>query len=182
MLSGPALDTALRLVPSRPRRGTCFRAIPTEYLRTPLGLPPTMNPNRFNLSGGTATLYLGGDAHVCLTEVQADAMPAKSYTLFPVELDLKAVVDLHDAAVLAALALTPAEVTFNFRSLGPGGRHATQLLGEACAAARCVDALAFPSAAQAGGEALAVFVDSLAALGSSLTVHRPSGRVWQRLP
>jgi RES domain-containing protein len=182
MLTGAALEAAVRKLPSRPRRGTFLRAVPIEYQRTPLGLPPTMNPNRFNLLGGAAALYLGGDAHVCIAEVQMLATPAVSYGIFAVELDLKAVVDLHDPAVLTALALTLEDVTFNFRSLGPGGRHATQLLGEACAAARCVDGLAFPSAAQPGGEALAVFVDSLAALGSSLTVHRPSGRVWQRLP
>jgi RES domain-containing protein len=159
-----------------------LRAAPIEYQRTPLGLPPVMRPNRCNLAGGAAALYLGADAHVCIAEVQMIAAPAVSYGIFAVELDLKAVVDLHDPAVLAALALAPADVTFNFRALGPAGRHATQLLGEACAAARCVDGLLFPSAAMPGGEAIAVFVASLAALGSSLTVHRPSGRVWQRLP
>jgi hypothetical protein len=91
MLSGAALEAAVRQLPSRPRHGTFLRAVPLEHQRTPL-------------------------------------------------------------------------------------------LGEACAAARCIDGLAFASAARPGGQALAVFVDSLATLGSSLTVHRPSGRVWQRLP
>src|SRR4051812_2974395 len=133
MLSGSALDTALRQLPSRPRRGTYFRALPVEYQRTPLGSAPTMSANRFNLRGGAVTLYLGADAHVCVDEVQLGTPPARPYVIFPVEIDLKAVVDLCDADVLAALALTRAELLFNFRSLGPGGRHVTQLLGETCA-------------------------------------------------
>ncbi len=182
MLRGAALENALRRLPTRPLRGTFFRAVPIEHQRTPLGHAPVMLANRFNLLAGAHVLYLGADAHVCVDEVQVHAVPARPTVIFPVEFDLKAVADLHDPDVLATLALTPDDVTFNFRSLGPRGRHVTQLLGECCASMRCVDGLLFPSAAQAGGRALAVLEACLAALGSSLTVHRPGGRVWQRLP
>jgi RES domain-containing protein len=182
MLSGAALENAIRQLSSRPRRGTFFRAIPVEYQRTPLGHPPSMGANRFNLAGGTATLYLGASAHVCVDEVQMDTNPPRATVIFPVEFDLRAVADLHDANVLAALGLTPADVTFNFRSLGPHAQHATQLLGECCATLGCIDGLLYPSAAHASGQALAVFVDSLPVLGSSLVVHKANGRVWQRLP
>jgi len=182
MLSGAALETALRQLTSRPLRGTYFRAIPSEFQRTPLGRAPLMPANRFNLPAGAGTLYLGENAHVCIDEVQADAPPARATTIFPIELDLKAVADLRDPAVLALVGLAAADVTFNFRSLGPHGRHATQLLGEHCASLGCIDGLLYPSAAHEGAHAIAVFEASLTTLGSSLTVRRPSGRVWQRLP
>ena len=182
MLTGNALENAVRQLPSRPLRGTFFRAIPFEFQRTPLGRPPVMPSNRFNVGGGAPTLYLGADAHVCVSEVQMSAAPSRATVIFPVVLALQAVVDLQDPEVLAALGLEPDDVTFNFRSLGPHGRHETQVLGECCARLGCVDGLLYPSAAQAGGEALAVFEASLAALGSSITVHRPNGRVWQKLP
>ena len=182
MLTGAALENVVRLLHSRPLRGTYFRAIGARHMKTPLGHAPLMASNRFNLRGGAGTLYLGADAHVCVAEVQADALPADAVTIFPVEVDLKAVADLNDASVLVALGLTPADVVFNFRSLGRSGQHATQLLGECCAALGCIDGLMFPSAALVGGQALAVFEASLTTLGSSLTVRRPSGRVWQRLP
>ena len=181
MLAGTALDTAVRHLPSRPLRGTFFRAIPLKYRNTPFGLPPVMNANRFNLPAGTPALYLGADVHVCVDEVQMDASPDPT-VIFRIEVDLKAVADLRDPDVLAALALDADDVTFNFRSLGPAGRHSTQILGECCAQLACVDGLLYPSAAHAGGHALAVFEASLAALGGSLMVHGPSGRVKHRLP
>jgi hypothetical protein len=119
--------------------------------------------------------------HVCVDEVQMDASGEPS-AIFPIEVNLKAVADLRDPDVLAALALDAEDVTFNFRALGPAGRHSTQILGEACAACACIDGLLYPSAARDGGHALAVFETSLAPLGGSLTVHGPSGRVKHRLP
>lgn len=121
----------------------------------------------------------------CIEEVQAANFPASSVAIFPVELDLRAVVDLRNPATLSLLQLTNHDVALNFRSL-PGGSPPTptQLLGERCAALGCVDGIFFPSfARQPPTETnIAIIEATLSILRSSISVNDPRNNLVDRLP
>ena len=185
MLAGPQLDAALRSVLSRPFRQTFFRASPLLYAADPLGRNRTIAANRFNVAGGARVLYLSEKMPGCIEEVQAANFPASSVAIFPVELDLRAVIDVRNPATVGALQLTDRDVAFNFRSLPGGSPPAdTQLLGERCAALGCVDGIFFPSfARQPPTETnIAVIEATLSILGSSISVNDPRNNLVDRLP
>ncbi len=156
MLRGNALDSAIRQVPSRPCRDTFFRAMRANHIRDPLGKNRAINAQRFNIKGGARVLYLGEDHMTCLEEVQAFGFPSFSVAIVPVEVDLRAVVDLRDTSVLAALQLTINELRSNFRIPGMKSQPAlTQELGECAAASGCVDGFLYESLALNGKKNLA---------------------------
>jgi hypothetical protein len=61
VLSGAALDEAIRNLPSRPLRNTFFRAMALRFHSDPLGKKRRINAQRFNITGGARVLYLGED-------------------------------------------------------------------------------------------------------------------------
>ncbi len=135
------------------------------------------------IKGGARVLYLGEDHMTCLEEVQAFGFPSFSVAIVPVEVDLKAVVDLRDPSVLAALQLTINEVRSNFRIPGMKSQSAlTQELGECAAASGCVDGFLYESLALPGRENLAVFERNLSSLGSSVAVNDPKNNLFDTLP
>ena len=185
MLAGAQLDAAIRSVLSRPFRQAFFRASRLRHAGDPLGRGRPIAENRFNLENGARVLYLSEQAATCLEEIQATGFPPFSVGIVPVQLDLKAVLDLRDAKILGALHLTPNDLAFNFRSLPPGSPPTdTQLLGERCSALSCIDGLLFPSFAlqPPTGTNIAVIEATLPILGSSIFVDDPGSNLRDRLP
>lgn len=181
MLSGASLDRAIQQLNSRPFRHTYFRAMPLRYARDPLGKRRPIVAQRFNLAGGARVLYLADDQATCLHEIQAFGWPPSATVIVPVQFDLRAVVDLRDRTVQAALNTDSRELAANFRS-STSSPAQTQLLGERCAASGRIDGLLFVSPAMPGKTNLAVFEAALAALGSSLAVNDPNNNLVDALP
>jgi hypothetical protein len=170
------LDAAIRRLPSRPLKAIYFRAMPLRFAADPLGKSRPINAQRFNLKDGARVLYLAADQVTCLHEAQLFGSPLIAAAVIPVQLDLRAVVDLRDAAVQKTLRTNGAELAFNFRSLGlKAPPAATQLLGERVATCRRIDGLIYESPAYPGHHDLAVIESALGALGSSLMVDDPGG-------
>lgn len=183
MLSGGRLGAVIASLPTRPRRGTFFRATPFIHAGDPLGKLRPINRQRFNVAGGARVLYLGDDPFTCLYEAQALGFPASSTTIVPVQFALNAVVDLTNPAVLRMLRTTRVALQFNFRSLPLGAPPAdSQVLGEACAASGRIDGLFYESPARPGAFDLAVIERTLASLGSALIVNDPSNALHDALP
>jgi len=182
MLKGRALDAAIGQLASRPLRDTYFRAIALRFARDPLGKKRPINAQRFNLANGARILYLAEDQVTCLREAQLFGAPLIPVALIPVELDLRAVVDLRDSQLQKILRTNHAELAFNFRSLGiKAPAAATQILGERVAASGRIDGLIYASPAHPGHKDLAIIESALRVLGSSLAVNDPGG-VSDRLP
>jgi hypothetical protein len=181
VLTGTALDSAIRQLASRPQRNTFFRAIPLRFHWDPFGKNRPIFSQRFNMMNGARVLYLGEDHATCLNEGQIIGWPASSVAIIPVQFDLKAVVDLRDPHNQLLLQTTSNELSFNFRSL-PAGTAPTQILGERCAASGRIDASLYESPALTGKTSLAVFETSLSGLGSSLAVSDPLNNLHDRLP
>ena len=181
MLSGAQLDAAIRKVVSRPKRDTFYRAMLAKHVNDPLGKQRPISANRFNVAGGARVLYLAEQITTALREVQAFGFPQRSVAIVPVQVDLRAVVDLHDWNTLAILQLTKNELSANFRSSGPGASP-TQELGECAAASGCVDAFIFESLALPGTINLAVFEANLRGLSASLSVNDPANNLHATLP
>lgn len=181
MLTGAALDHAIQQLISRPIRNTFFRAMPLRYARDPLGKRRPITAQRFNLAGGARVLYLAEDQVTCLHEAQAFGWPASATVIVPVQFNLRAVVDLRDAKVQAALGTSAGELAMNFRSV-TSGPAATQMLGERCAASTRIDGLLFDSPAMPGKANLAVLEAALNLLGASLAVNDPANSLFDSLP
>jgi RES domain-containing protein len=179
VLTGASLDRAIRQLISRPFRHTFFRAMPLRYARDPLGKRRPIVAQRFNLGGGARVLYLAEDQVTCLHEIQAFGWPPTATVIVPVQFDLKAVVELRDPKVQAALRTSSGELALNFRSSAPA---ATQELGERCAASGRIDGLLFDSPAMPGKANLAVLEASLTKLGSFVTVNDPNNNLVDSLP
>src|SRR5262249_41629445 len=144
-----------------------------SYARDPLGKRRPIRAQRFNLASGARMLYLADDPSTCVEEAKVVfGYPASAMAILPVHFDLKAVVNLTLPPVQELLETNLAELTFNFRST-PERPTATQLLGEAVAAAGCLDGLFYPSPARPGHIDLVVVEKALANLGSRLTVEDP---------
>lgn len=187
MRTGSALDRAVSYLPTRPLRGTYFRACATRWVADPLGKGRTIGRNRFNVAGGARLLYMAEDPHTCLFELQAYAWPPQAISIVPVLFRLDSVVDLQDIAVQQLLLTDEVELGFNFRSMPPGAPATpTQELGEAVASSGRIDGLLFPSFAVPRGSGLkqnlAIVEAGVATLGSHVEADDPLGRVCHRLP
>ncbi len=182
MLKGTALEAAIRRLPSRPLRDTYFRAMRLAFASDPLGRKRPINAQRFNIGAGARVLYLAEDPVTCLHEAQLYGSPLISVALIPVQLDLRAVVDLRTPTVQKILRTNDAELMFNFRSVAAkAASAATQILGERVAASGRIDGLLYASPAHAGHADLAIIETALSGLGSSAVVTDPGG-VSDRLP
>jgi hypothetical protein len=183
VLNGASLDSAIRKVLSRPHRNVFYRATGVRWANDPLGKGRPIRSQRFNIAGRARALYFSQDQTTCLSEVQAFGWPPTSTAIIPVQVQLNAVIDLRDPAVLNALQLTATELAFNFRSLPPGSPPAeTQLLGECAAASGCVDGFFFESLAVSAKTNLVVFEANLRLLNSQLLVNDPQNNLIDRLP
>jgi RES domain-containing protein len=184
--TGSELDRAVSHLPTRPLRGTYFRACATQWVADPLGKGRTIGRNRFNVAGGARVLYTAEDPHTCLFELQAYAWPPQAISIVPILFRLDSVVDLRDAAVQQLLQTDDAEIAFNFRSVPvQGPATSTQALGEAIARSGRIDGLLFPSFAvpRAAGhkQNLAIVEAGVTRLGSHVEAEDPLGKISHRL-
>jgi RES domain-containing protein len=183
VLKGSAQDVAIRRLPSRPLRGTYFRAMPLRFASDLLGKKRPIYAQRFNLANGARMLYLAEDQVTCLHEAHLFGSPLIPVALIPVQFDLHSVIDLRAPAVQKILRTSDAELLFNFRSLSAtAGPAPTQVFGERVAASGGIDGLLYASAAHAGHTDLAIIEAALSGLGSSLLVSDPGGGLSERLP
>jgi RES domain-containing protein len=183
MIGVTALGALIAQYPSRPLRDTYFRAMALRHHGDPLGRKRPIARQRFNVAGGARVLYVGDDQITCLFEVQAFGFPVTSIAIVPVQFQLNAVLDLRDAALLNALAITPADVAFNFRSLPHGsGPSDMQRLGEAISVSKQVDGLLYESLARPGSTCLAVFEADAVSLGGVVAVNDAQNGLVDRLP
>ena len=182
MLRGAQLDAAIRAVVSRPLRDMFFRAVLLKYGHDPLGKQRPIRRNRFNIDNSARVLYLAYTLQTALAEVQAFGFPSHAVAIVPVQVDLKAVIDLRDAKTLATLQLSPVELAINFRTAPPGTTSATQDLGECAAANGIVDGLIYESLAVPGAINLAVIEANLSRLMSSVKVNDPANQLHDALP
>jgi RES domain-containing protein len=176
MLTGPDLDAALQVIPSRPLAGTFLRAAPPQYAHDPLGkqrgLSAPLAAGRFNIRGGTRVLYLADSYQTCAAELGAVAGNLVSLALIAVHVRLQAVIDLRDPTTTGQLELSPAELALNFR-LRPQPTP-TQLFGEACARSGIIDGIFYSSLTPSGGTCLAVLGANLRAGLSGLETQNPA--------
>jgi RES domain-containing protein len=139
-----------------------------------LGRGRTIGPSRFNEANGARVLYLANDYEVALYEAQAlKGATLSARILFPVQVDLKAVVDLRRQDIQNLLSTHIGEITANFRRLRPQPSP-TQELGEACEQLGDIDGLLYQSAINQNWTNLAVFESSLPTLGSKVWVEDPA--------
>jgi RES domain-containing protein len=181
VLTGVALDNAIRQLISRPLRHTFFRAMPLRHAGDPLGKRRPIVAQRFNLAGGARVLYLAEDQVTSLHEIQAFGWPPTATAVVPVQFDLKAVIDLRDPNVQTTLQTSSAEIALNFRSLAAGPAP-TQVLGERCCISGQIDGLLFESPAMPRKANLAVFEAALILLRSSIAVNDPNNNLFDSLP
>lgn len=186
MLSGKALEDAIAVIITRPHGGTYFRATALRYAADPLGKkrPLVAAAQRFNRQGGSRILYLGDDHQSSMEEaIRGFSVPPRALTVVPVQVNLNALLDLRDPAVLTSLGTDASELARNFRPLNATGQEApSQALGEACSSSGLIDGLLYPSLALSGSTCLAVIEKALQPLGSSLSVNDPHSGLVDRLP
>lgn len=141
----------------------------TRWLSDPLakGKPP--NPGRY----GTAAriVYVARDPITALEEVQAFGLPL-AHAFVPLDVQLNAVVDVHDPRIVKALSITQADLRQNFRTAA--SPTPTQLLGNACEAIGTIDAIAYRSLTKPKGECFAILVNSLLATKGSVVLTDPT--------
>lgn len=175
MLPRPRLNTALLNIPSRPLFNRVYgRTIWYRYRNDFLGKhKTTVGANRFNEHNGARVLYLAQDYETALREVQALGSAVLSTRIvFPVTVDLKAVIDLCDPDVQNQLGTNTTEIRANFRRITPP--VPTQDLGEECNLLGDIDGILYPSAIDQNWVNLAVFEAALGHLGSSVWIEDPA--------
>jgi RES domain-containing protein len=196
----PLLQLATALVNATlvSAHGPWSRAIGYRYL---LGPPPGLTgpPQplwggaakvagaRFTPRGGFDSIYLAHDPITAFIEVSAlvllpgGPVPVRTAPWVVVSVDgiLNNLLDLTDAATLAALGTTSQEVT------GPWAatpHPPTQLLGQLAYDSGRIAGIKYASAKHPGGLNLVVFPDRIpVAAGNILEVYDPHGNLAQRL-
>ena len=142
---------------------------------------------RFTPKDGFDSLYLTGDQVTALAEVNSlvllpggpKSVPIPPCTLFAVEGVVSRVLDLTDAATLAALGTDEQEMTGPWATLlSPP----TQIMGQLAYDTGLVAGIQYGSAKHAGTKNLVAFPDRLISLKTNyLEVHDPDGNLTQRL-
>ena len=182
MLRGAQLDAAIRTVISRPLRDVFYRAMLLKYGRDPLGKQRPIRRNRFNANKGSRILYLAQTLQTALAEVQAFGFPPHAVAIVPVQVDLQAVIDLHNVNTQATLQLSPVDLAINFRTARIGTTTPTQDLGECAAISGIVDGIIYESIAVPGAINLAVIEVNLSRLVSSVSVNDSANNLHDALP
>ena len=142
---------------------------------------------RFTPKGKFDSLYLASDPVTALTEVSAlvalpgGPVPVRAAPLVIVSVDgvISRVLDLTDAAILAALGTNVQEITGTWVKVAD---PPTQTLAQAAYDSGLIAGIQYPSAKHAGGVNLMVFPDRLtAAPNDYLEAYDPQGLISQRL-
>jgi RES domain-containing protein len=177
-----SLRKVLATIPSESLRRVFFRAVLLKFSRDPLGRKRPIVAQRFNADRGARVLYLADRHETALAEVRAFGIPLMSFAIVPVQVDLRALVDLTEARTRRVLRMGLEEIRADFRASKPGARIPTQVLGEACARSCRIDGILYPSLARPAAVNLAVIERSLRALQSTVVVDDIENRLHDRLP
>lgn len=189
---------ALAIVPLAAVHGPWSRAIGYRHLQGPppgLSGPPQplwggaarMVGARFTPPGSFDSLYLADNPVTAFLEVSAliqlpgGPVPvlAAPWVVVSVEGELNHVLDLTQPAILAALGITPAEVTAPWVT---AANPPMQVLGRLTHRSRRVVGIRYASAKHPGGTNLVVFPERLdIASGNYLEVYDPHRQLSQRL-
>jgi RES domain-containing protein len=198
MLSLGKLAAALTSVQLTSTHGPWSRAIGHRYL---LGPPPGQTGPPQPLWGGAAriagarftpqssfdSIYLAHDPITAFVEVSAlvllpgGPVPVRSAPWVVVTVDgiLNNLLDLTDAAILAALGTTEQEMTGAWVK---SSRPPTQWLGQLAYDSGRIAGIKYASAKHPGGLNLVAFPDRIpATAGSFLEVYDPNGKLAQRI-
>jgi RES domain-containing protein len=198
MLPARQLATALAKVQLTSAHGPWSRAIGYRYL---LGPPPGLTGPPQPLWGGAAKLagarftpkgsfdsiYLAHDPVTAFIEVSAlvllpgGPMPVRSapWVIVSVDGTLSNLLDLTEAATLAALRTTEQEITGAWATTP---HPPTQLLGRLAYDSARIAGIKYASAKHPGGLNLVVFPDRISvAAGNFFEVYDPHGHLAQRL-
>ncbi len=183
----PLADTYARRVPLAALLGMKGPVVPGVALQivSPTFLLTPTKAYRYN-PPNIAALYLGEGEDVAAAEVKQHAglagfarKASPPDTVFHVEVNLRAVLDVTITSVQSTLGTNPDELIAPWRLKSPAAP--TQLLGAAAAASDRFEAIRYPCAplhrAGQAGVSLVVFRDKLQP-GSKVRIHDPSG-TWQ---
>ena len=143
---------------------------------------------RFTPAGGFDSIYLAHDPITAFIEVSAlillpgGPVPVRSAPWVVITVDgiVNNLLDLTDAATLAALGTTAQEMTGTWATLP---HPPTQLLGQMAYDSDRIAGIKYASAKHPGGLNVMVFPDRIPLVaGNYLEVYDPHGHLAQRLP
>lgn len=202
MLPEAGLKAALGQIEPTSVHGPFSRCVTFQNLASKPGGPPIqpkplwglgsmVGGARFTPRGSFETVYLAGDPMTALAEAsgifvhpQAPAvtLQTRPWVFVTVRGILQSVLDLTDAAAVAAVGSNRQELTGAWRLAASGAAEApTQLLGRVCHESGRVDAIRFFSSKNPpSGVCLGVFPDRLSGV-AFIEVFDPNGNLLQRL-
>jgi RES domain-containing protein len=198
MLPSTVLAAALGTIKLGSAHGPWSRAVGFRYvLNPPPGLKGPPRPlwggaakavgARFTPKGSFESIYLSENPITAFIEVSAllilpeGPVPVRSAPWVIVSVDgmLNNLLDLTDAATLAALQTTEQEMTGTWVK---ASKPATQVLAQAAYDSGRIVGIKYGSAKHAGGLNLVVFPDRISvSLGNFLEVYDPHGNLTQRI-
>lgn len=188
MLGGAELLDALNTAPLRPLMGPFHRYVLHKFIALvlPTGAPlhiltgewARKNGGRFNFPNRYSTTYLALDPATARIEAERILAP---FIHLPIAGTLQHVLRLDDQGITRLLQLSPPELQAEWHFPNARGVEVpTQRLGHAAYNAGRIEAIAYPSTANAGGVCLAVFTERLTP-GSFLEVQDPDGVIRERI-
>lgn len=167
-------------------KGTGYRVINAQYLRTPLSaIGSKLRGGRYNPKGNFEVLYLANSQVTALLEVESLLYTSKRLrpksapvqAVLTVDYKLSRVVDLTKARNQQALGITQDDLLKPWLLGQARGDYAiTQQIGMVVQELGSIEALKVPCAKKPSEWNLAVFLDNLGK-GSSYTLYDPEGLI-----
>jgi RES domain-containing protein len=171
------LKAILNTAPLVTYSGYSYRVIEDRWRNDPLSaIGALQSGGRYNAPGAFSLLYTANSRVTALKEVQAlfdtpdgqlADVPRNPELILTLEITLRRILDLTDAALCAALGTSReeliSEIPSRFIINAQGKTTATQNLGAACHLSQRISALKVPSAAHSVGYCLNIYPDRLVA-------------------
>ena len=177
MYSIERLKAILNTAPLVTYSGYSYRVIEDRWRNDPLSaIGALQSGGRYNAPGAFSLLYTANSRVTALKEVQAlfdtpdgqlADVPRNPELILTLEITLRRILDLTDAALCAALGTSReeliSEIPSRFIINAQGKTTATQNLGAACHLSQRISALKVPSGAHSVGYCLNIYPDRLVA-------------------
>jgi len=171
------LKAILNTAPLVTYSGYSYRVIEDRWRNDPLSaIGALQSGGRYNAPGAFSLLYTANSRVTALKEVQAlfdtpdgqlADVPRNPELILTLEITLRRILDLTDAALCAALGTSReeliSEIPSRFIINAQGKTTATQNLGAACHLSQRISALKVPSGAHSVGYCLNIYPDRLVA-------------------
>jgi len=171
------LKAILNTTPLVTYSGYSYRVIEDRWRNDPLSaIGALQSGGRYNAPGAFSLLYTANSRVTALKEVQAlfdtpdgqlADVPRNPELILTLEITLRRILDLTDAALCAALGTSReeliSEIPSRFIINAQGKTTATQNLGAACHLSQRISALKVPSGAHSVGYCLNIYPDRLVA-------------------